>query len=74
MFWMLELTFKDSDIMFFYDIWDVTVLIDFKADPTSCSAVGGVLLILQVGAEVWGSVSKAGQSKVLSLLSKRPRR
>lgn len=74
MFLMLELTFKDFDIMFFYDRWEVTVLIDFKADPTRCSVVGGILLILQVVAEVRGSVSKAGLGKALSLLSKRPRR
>lgn len=74
MFLMLELTFKDFDIMFFYDRWEVTVLIDFRADPTRCSVVGGISLILQVGTEVSGSVSKAGLGKVLSLLSKRPRR
>lgn len=70
MFLMLELTFKDSNIMLFCDMWEVIVLIDFKADPTSCSVVGGILLTLQLGAEVWGSISKAEQGKALSLEQK----
>lgn len=32
----------------------------FKADPMQCSAAGGMLLTLHVGAEVWGSVSERG--------------
>lgn len=48
---MLTLIFKDSDIMLFYDIWEVTVLSDFRADPTRCYVVGGILIMLQVGAE-----------------------
>lgn len=58
---MLKLTSKDSDIMLFYGIWEVTVLSDFRADPTRCCVVGGILIMLQVGAEAWGSVPKAGQ-------------
>lgn len=48
---MLTLIFKDSDIMLFYDIWEVTVLSDFRADPTRCCVVGAILIMLQVGAE-----------------------
>lgn len=58
---MLTLIFKDSDIMLFYDIWEVTVLSDFRADPTRCCVVGGILIMFQVGAEAQGGVSKAGQ-------------
>lgn len=49
--------------MFFYDMWEVT-------DLASCSDVGDII-ILQVGAEVWGSISKAGQGKVLEQKTKK---
>lgn len=48
---MLKLTFKDSDIMLVYDLWEVAVLSDFRADPTRCCVVGGILIMLQVSAE-----------------------
>lgn len=41
--------------MLFYDLWEVTVLSDFRADPTRCCVVDGILIMLQVGAEAWGS-------------------
>lgn len=47
--------------MLFSDLWKVTVLSDFRADPARCCVVGGILIMLQAGAEAWGGVSKAVQ-------------
>lgn len=75
---MLKLTFNDPDaVMLFYDLCDAVLWFmrgyysDFRADPTRCCVVGGTLIVLQVGAEAWGGVSKAVQG--LSPLSERPR-